>query len=269
MKQYKWDASEYEKYSSGQKKWADELLNKLNPESNMSVLDIGCGDGRITAEIAKRVPDGFVIGIDSSESMVMLAAEKYPPSLYRNLSFEVMDAKNLTFINQFDIVFSNATLHWVDDHSRVLKNINKSLKPGGRVLIQTGGKGNAAAAFEILDEMTSISEWQPYLKEIKFPYNFLTVEDYKNLLPEAGFESIRIEMLKKDMVHDGLDGFMGFIRTTWLPFTLSIPEEKREQFITDAARLYVKHYPADKEGKVHIGMVRLEAEAIKLLPSGN
>lgn len=263
MEQFQWNAAEYEKYSSGQKKWAEELLAKLNLENGMSVLDIGCGDGRITAEIAKKVPDGFVIGIDSSESMITLASEKYPSSIYANLSFEVMNAENLNFLNQFDVVFSNAALHWVNDHGQVLKGINKSLKPGGRILIQTGGKGNAAAAFEILDEMTSLPEWEPYLKGIKSPFNFLTDEDYKILVPESGFQPLRIEILQKDMVHNGLNGFMGFIRSTWLPFTQRIPEDKRERFIEDAARLYIDHYPADEEGKVHIGMVRLEVEAIK------
>lgn len=269
MGQFLWNASEYEKYSNGQKKWADELLAKLNLEKGMSVLDIGCGDGRITAEIAKRIPESFVIGVDSSESMIELAAEKYPSSDYRNLSFEVMDAKNLTFINKFDVVFSNAALHWVDDHRLVLKGINKSLKSGGRILIQTGGKGNAAAAFEILEEMTSIAEWHTYLAGIKSPYNFLSAADYEVMIPEAGFQPLRIEILKKDMVHDGLNGFMGFIRTTWLPYTLRIPEEKRERFIADAAKLYIRRYPADEEGNVHIGMVRLEVEAIKLPPEIN
>lgn len=263
MEQFQWNASEYEKYSTGQKKWADELLTKLNLVSNMSVLDVGCGDGKITFEIAKRVSDGFVVGVDSSESMIKLASEKYPSSIYRNLSFKVMDAKKLTFINQFDLVFSNAALHWVDDHSMVLKGINRSLKPGGKILIQTGGKGNAAAAFKIIEEMTSISEWQPYLTGAKSPYNFFTDEEYKILIPEAGFHPLRIELMEKDMIHDGLEGFKGFIRTTWLPFTLRIPQEKRERFISDAARIYVRHHPADENGKIHIGMVRLEVEAVK------
>jgi trans-aconitate methyltransferase len=263
MGQFQWNASEYEKYSTGQKKWAKELLAKLRLEKGMSVLDIGCGDGSITAGIAEKVPDGLIVGVDSSDSMIMLAADRYPSSVYKNLTFEVMDAKNLTFFNKFDLVFSNAALHWVDDHSQVFKGINKSLKPGGRILIQTGGKGNAKAAFEILDEMTTIPEWQPYLAGIKFPYYFPTAENYQDMVPAAGFQPMRIEMLHKDMVHQGLEGFMGFIRTTWLPYTLSIPENKREQFIYEAAKLYVQHYPPDEEGKIHIRMVRLEVEAIK------
>ncbi len=261
MARFEWNAGEYAKYSSAQKTWAEELIAKLNLKGNEHVLDLGCGEGKITAEIASLVPDGSVVGVDNSEEMITLAQERYS---FNNLSFRVMDAKEINYSNQFDVVFSNAALHWVDDHKKVLEGINRSLKPGGRFLIQTGGKGNAAAAFETINEMSLMKEWMPFLNEVKSPYNFLSDKDYEVLVPEAGFRPVRIELIPKDMVHDGIEGFKGFIRTTWLPYTLRIPEDKREQFISDAAGLFVRKYPADKEGKVHIGMVRLEAEAIKI-----
>lgn len=263
MRRLKWDAEEYSRFSSGQERWADELLSKLKLNDHESVLDIGCGDGKVTAKIAARVPNGFVTGIDNSESMVKFAEERYPKYIYRNLNFEVMDAKELSFINRFDVVFSNAALHWVDDHRLALQRMYRSLKPGGRILIQTGGKGNAAAAFETVEKLTALPEWEPYLRGVKSPYNFFTVEEYKVLVPEAGFNPVRIELIKKNMVHEGIEEFKGFIRTAWIPFTQRIPEEKREQFISDAAELYVNNFPADENGNVHIGMVRLEVEAVK------
>jgi trans-aconitate 2-methyltransferase len=265
MPKFEWNAEEYTKFSSAQEKWARELLAKLDLKGNEDVLDLGCGDGKITVEIAKDLFNGTVTGVDNSEEMITLANEKYPKDRYKNLSFYVMDAKELIYTNRFDIVFSNAALHWVDDHRSALKGINRSLRKGGRILIQTGGKGNAAAAFKTIGEMTSMPEWRSYLEGTKSPYNFFSDEEYKVLIPETGFNPIRIELLEKDMIHDGIEGFKGFIRTTWLPYTLRIPEEKREQFISDAAQLYVSKYPADKEGKVHIGMVRLEVEAEKII----
>lgn len=264
MPKFEWNADEYAKYSSGQEKWAKELLAKLKLNGNEAVLDLGCGDGRITVEIAAMVNNGSVIGVDNSEEMIKLAKERYPAEKYINFSFMVMDAKEIKFTGKFDVVFSNAALHWVDDHKKVLEGINRSLKPGGRFLIQTGGTGNAAAAFETLREMTELAEWEPYLKGARSPYNFFSNSDYEKLVPETGFNPVRIELLSKDMVHKGIEGFKGFIRTTWLPFTQRIPEEKREQFITETAELYVKKYPVDEEGNVHIGMVRLEAEAVKI-----
>ena len=264
MSKFEWDAGQYAKHSSAQEKWAKELLAKLRLKGNEKILDLGCGDGRITAEISRMVPGGMVVGIDNSEPMIRLANEKYTDTKNQKLVFYVMDAKGINFDNEFDIVFSNAALHWVDDHKQVLQGINRSLKPGGRFLIQTGGTGNAAAAFEVLKEMADKEEWMPYLKGAELPYNFMSDKDYKALIPETGFKPIRIELLKKDMVHEGTEGFKGFIRTTWLPYTSRIPEEKRERFISETADLFVNRYPPDKEGNVHIGMVRLEAEAIKI-----
>lgn len=264
MQKFEWNADEYAKHSSAQEKWAKELLAKLQLNGNENVLDLGCGDGKITAEIANILKYGSVIGVDNSETMINLAKGKYLNNKYNNLSFRVMDAKELIFDKEFDVVFSNAALHWVDDHGIVLEGINRSLKPGGRFLIQTGGTGNAAAAFETVEKMASLDEWGPYLENIESPYNFLSDTDYERLIPEKGFKPLRIELLKKDMVHNGIEGLKGFIRTTWLPFTTRIPEGKREQFIAETADLFIKKYPMDNEGKVHIGMVRLEAEAVKI-----
>lgn len=259
----KWNAKEYEKYSSGQTKWGEELLKKLNLKGNEYVLDTGCGDGKITYEISLLVPDGFVKGIDNSISMINNARSKYPVGQFPNLSFELMNVKAIKLKDQFDVVFSNAALHWVDDHSKVLRGIYNSLKPGGKILLQMGGKGNASAAFGIINEMASMRKWSPYLKGIKSPYHFFSNEEYKSFIQEAGFTPVRIELIKKDMVHEGKKGFEGFIRTTWLPFTERIPEKQREEFISEAAGLYLKKHPLDRDGKVHIGMVRLEVEAKK------
>jgi trans-aconitate 2-methyltransferase len=264
MQRFEWNADEYARHSTAQEIWAKELLQKLKLKTHENVLDLGCGDGKITAEIANLIIDGSAVGVDSSESMINLARAKYPPKKYKNLSFMIMDAKRLMFDEKFDVVFSNAVLHWVDDHSEVLEGINRSLKPGGRFLIQTGGTGNAAAAFETVKKMASLDDWLPYLKDAESPYNFLSDKDYERLIPEKGFKPLRIELLKKDMIHDGIEGLKGFIRTTWLPFTTRIPEEKREQFIAETADHFISQYPMDNEGKVHIGMVRLEAEAVKI-----
>jgi trans-aconitate 2-methyltransferase len=262
MPKFEWNADQYAKHSSSQEKWAKELLTKLKLKGNEKLLDLGCGDGRITVEISRLVPGGMIIGIDNSESMISLAKEKYAD--IKNLAFYVMDAKEIRFAEEFDVVFSNAALHWVDDHKKVLQGINKSLKPGGRFLIQTGGTGNAAAGFEVIKEMAVTKEWMPYLKDAESPYNFQSDIDYEALISETGFRPVRVELLNKDMVHEGIEGFKGFIRTTWLPYTYRIPDEKRERFISETADLFVKKYPPDKDGNVHIGMVRLEAEAVKI-----
>ena len=116
MGTYRWDSRDYELHSSGQRRWARELIAKLSLEGTEELLDIGCGDGKVTAEIAGLLGEGRVIGIDSSESMIALATTRYPPADHSNLSFRLMDAVNMHFDGLFDVVFSNAALHWVRNH---------------------------------------------------------------------------------------------------------------------------------------------------------
>jgi trans-aconitate 2-methyltransferase len=263
MQKYKWNADDYAKFSSQQQKWGRELIAKLNLKKNENVLDIGCGDGKVTAEISLTVPNGTVIGIDNSETMIKLAEKKFPEEIYSNLSFHLCDAENINFNDQFDVVFSNAALHWVDDHHEVLNGIYKSLKQGGRILLQFGGKGNAASAFIILDELMKDNEWLPYFRNFKFPYNFPGDEEYTALIKKSGFNIRRVELVEKEMIHEGEGGFAGWIRTTWLPYTSRIPEDKREEFIIAAVRKYIERFPPEEKGKIRIKMVRLEAEAVK------
>src|SRR4051812_48653879 len=114
-----WDANEYAKHSSVQQHWARELIDKLAWRGDERVLDIGCGDGKVTAEIARAaVPRGSVLGIDSAPQMIRFASEHFAD--VPNLRFRQMDASDIALRGQFDVVFSNAALHWVIDHRPVL-----------------------------------------------------------------------------------------------------------------------------------------------------
>src|SRR4030042_3323491 len=112
-KKYSWNAEDYRQHSKGQQKWARELIIRLKLKGTEEILDMGCGDGKVTAEIASYVPIGSVVGINNSTSMIELAKKNYPTGEHPNLSFILMDAANLIFHEKFDIVFSNASLHWV------------------------------------------------------------------------------------------------------------------------------------------------------------
>jgi trans-aconitate 2-methyltransferase len=263
MTAYHWDAQEYQQHSRVQQKWAQELIAKLKIRGKEDILDIGCGDGKVTAEISRRVPDGSVVGVDNSQSMIALAYKHYPASKYANLSFRIMDAAYLSFKEKFDIVFSNAVLHWVLDHRPVLSGIFGALRPGGKMLLQMGGKGNAEAILTVLDNLRLKQTWHDYFVDFKFPYAFLGTEDYTRLLAESGFTNTRVELIAKDMIHDGPAGMAGWIRTTWLPYTERIPEEKREAFIDELVAIYLQKVPLDNAGRAHVAMMRLEVEAEK------
>jgi len=254
---YKWNAENHHKSSSEQQKWARELISKLGLKGSERVLDIGCGDGKVTAEIAEKLPKGSVLGIDNSEEMISFAQENFDSERYPNLTFQLMDAKEINFISEFDVVFSTATLHWVIDHLPVIKGIKRSLKPGGRILLQMAGKGNAAKILKDSETIVHSKKWQRYFTDFTFPWAFYGVDEYKVWLKDIGFKAKRIELIPKDMIHKGKEGLMGWIRTTWLPFTQRIPEEFREDFIGEIADRYIQSCPMDNEGFIHIQMVRL------------
>lgn len=231
MYEYKWDANDYEKHSASQRIWAKELIEKLSLKGTEFVLDVGCGDGKVTAEIARILNNGSVVGIDISNSMIKFAEKKYSKQLFPNLSFQEMDASNITMAESFDVVFSNAALHWIKNHKPVIKGIYNALKPNGKILLQMGGKGNAHSILSTLYEIISSPGWAPYFSNFEFPYSFFGVEEYRTLLISNRFKIIRLELIPKDMIHHNKSDFVGWIRTTWLPYTAKVPADKRDIFI--------------------------------------
>jgi trans-aconitate methyltransferase len=260
---YEWNAEDYAQHSSQQQEWARELIDKLRLEGSEHLLDIGCGDGKVTAEIATYLNKGRVVGIDNSEKMIALATREFPVSQYPNLFFRQMDASELSFYQEFDIVFSNAALHWVIDHRPVLRGIYQALKPSGKVVVQMGGKGNAANILEILDEIMCERQWNKYFKDFSFPYGFYSPKDYEPLLEEVGFKVQCLELKPKTMVHEDIEKFKGWIRTTWLPYLHRVPKDLRNSFINLIAAKYIEKYMSNSDGRVEILMQRLEFIAIK------
>jgi len=264
MNTYSWNAKDYEKNSQAQQKWARELIANLNLTGVEDILDLGCGDGKVTAEIARLVGDGSVVGVDNSRQMIDLAKEKYSQNQHPNVSFQVMDASDLSFEDCFDLVFSNAVLHWVKNHKPVVEGLYKSLRGGGKILLRMGGKGDAEGILSVMNAVRVANKWAQYFTGFEFPFTFLGVDDYQVLLKESGFSIIRVELIPKDMTHDGKSGLEGWIRTTWLPYTERIPKEMRDDFIEEVCAKYLDKVPLAADGKAHVAMVMIEVEAEKI-----
>jgi trans-aconitate methyltransferase len=260
---YNWNAQDYAKNSQNQLLWEQELIPKLKLQGNEALLDIGCGDGKITAELAGCLPKGKVVGVDSSKEMVKLAQHSFLTKDYPNLSFLVMDARKLTFQEEFDRAFSNAALHWIVDQKAVLRGVQRSLKPCGSLLFQMAGKGNAKDILNIINELAAVEPWKNFFSNMTFPYGFYDPEEYKVFLHGAGFVVNRVELFPKDMKFDGAESLAGWVRTTWLPFTDRLPIELRPKFVELIVSRYLERYPSDSTGVVHVKMMRIEAEACK------
>jgi trans-aconitate methyltransferase len=259
----KWNAAEYAANSIVQQTWARELIAKLNLRGDEHILDVGCGDGKVTAEIAHAVPRGSAMGVDASPQMIEFAQKIFPARRNPNLEFQVMDARKIKFARQFDFIFSNAALHWVDDHQAILRGVASVLKAGGRLVVSCGGKGNAHDVFVALRPEMRLKRWRGFFRGMHKPYFFYSPEDYERWLPRFGFKTTGVRLAPKDATYDGSEGFAAWLRTTWLPYVQRVPEDLREEFIAAVADRYVAKHPPDAENKVHVRMVRLEINAVK------
>jgi len=262
-KHYQWDAEQYAKYSGSQYEWALELIGKLQLQGAEDVLDIGCGDGKVTASIAERLLEGSVLGIDSSGEMIALARRRYGHYPTARLAFEYLDVRELDAVSRFDVVFSNAALHWIKEHGDVLRRVRQAMKTGARFLFQMGGRGNARDVVAVLEAMLSHRKWVSFFINFEFPYGFYGTDEYARWLAEAGLTPVRIALIEKDMCHIDQDGFAGWINTTWLPYLERIPDDRKEAFVRELIETYLQENPADAKGRVHVRMVRLEAEATR------
>jgi len=259
-----WSAEDYASNSVVQQTWARELIARLKLRGNERVLDVGCGDGKITAEMARTVPRGVAVGVDASPQMIEFAKKTFPAGKNPNLEFYVIDARKIQFVRKFDLVFSNAALHWVDDHQAFLRGAASVLRTGGRLVVSCGGKGNAHDVFLALRPEMRAKRWREFFRKMEAPYFFHSPEEYKKWLPRFGFKTRYVKLVPKDATYPGREGFATWLRTTWLPYTQRVPEAVRQEFIDAVADRYLAKHPADAKGLVHVRMVRLEIDAVKL-----
>src|ERR1017187_3598503 len=174
-----------------------------------------------------------------------------------------MDARKIKFARRFDLIFSNAALHWVDDHEKILRGAASALKPGGRLVVSCGGKGNAHDVFLVLRPEMRLKRWRGFFRRMAMPYFFYAPGNYERWLPKSGFKINALKLVPKDVTYDGANGFATWLRTTWLPYVQRVPENLREEFIAAVTDRYIARHPLDDARRVHVRMMRLEIDAIR------
>ena len=257
-----WNPADYAANSASQQSWAEELISRLRLQGDESILDVGCGDGKVSAALARMVPAGRVLGIDISPTMIHFARSTL--ERHANLEFELMDARRIRTSRRFDIVFSNAALHWVDDHPAFLAGVAEILRSGGRLMVSCGGRGNAHDVFLAVRAVMRRKRWQQCFRNLEKPYFFYSPEEYRQWLPRLGFDSKSVELVNKVTMFSDALKFAGWLRTTWLPYTQRVPLAEREEFIENVVQRYLARHPTDTDGRVHVKMVRLEIDAVRV-----
>ncbi len=182
-----WDARTYHEVAAPQEEWGREVLARLDLSGDETVLDAGCGSGRVTALLCERLPDGRVIGVDGSRQMVEHARENLA-GFGDRVDLRVGDLLDLDLNQEVDAVFSNATFHWILDHERLFARLFAALRPGGVMEAQCGGKGNVEEWQHVLESLQGDERFSAYLSGMPDVSNFASVGDTRDRLERAGFE---------------------------------------------------------------------------------
>ncbi len=226
-----WQGAEYERISQLQQTLADAALAAVTLIDGERVLDVGCGDGKVTAELAARIPSGAVLGVDPSHDMIAFAARTHRAP---NLVFEVGDARALGHTGAFDRVVSFNALHWVQEQDTALRSIHAALRPGGHALLQMVPRTQRTALEDVIDATCRAPRWAPHFSGHRPPYHHPRPDAFRALAEQAGFGVERLEVIEGAWDFGSRDAFTHFARTTFVPWTGDLPEELRDAFIADA-----------------------------------
>jgi trans-aconitate 2-methyltransferase len=220
-----WDASSYDSLADPQEEWAREVLERLELRGNESVLDAGSGSGRVTRLLIDRLPQGKVVAVDASPSMMDMVRRVLRPqdeALLANLT-------ELELSEPVDAIFSNATFHWVLDHDRLFQRLHAALRAGGQLEAQCGGEGNVAEFVRAIEAISGDERFAPYLRGTLQPWKFAGVGETEVRLERAGFASVRLWLERK---HFEPRDPRGYLRASGLASHLDrLPENLHDEFV--------------------------------------
>ena len=228
-----WDARTYHAVSEPQFEWGKRVLGALELAGTESVLDAGCGTGRLTALLAERLPLGHVVALDRSSNMTQVASSTLS-SVRAHAAVVLADLVALPFVEAFDVVFSTATFHWVLDHDRMFANLFAALKPGGRIHAQCGGGPNLAQLHRRAVALARSAQFAPDFVGWSDPWNYSSAEDAHVRLIRAGFTDVHTWLEEAPATFADAEAFRVFIKTVVLrPFLAPIGDERRRAAFVD------------------------------------
>jgi trans-aconitate 2-methyltransferase len=244
-----WDAATYDRVSGPQVEWAERVLERLPLRGDETVLDAGCGSGRVTRLLLDRLPDGRVVAVDSAPSMVEHARAALDPE--RSTVFTA-DLTALRLDEPVDAVFSNAVFHWIGDHDALFARLHAALRPGGPLVAQCGGHGNVERFHEAAKAAADEEPFAEYLAGWEGPWNFAGTEETAERLERAGFTDTRTWLEPYPVSPPDPPAF---VRTVCLGHHLEqLPEDLRDRYVEAVC---------ERCGRTEIDYVRLNIDAKK------
>ncbi len=213
-----WDATRYQAQHSFVWRFGASLLESLKPQAGERILDVGCGTGQLTAEIARS--GATVIGLDKSAEMLAEARKNYP-----DLTFVQGNAAGFHFPEPFDAVFSNAVLHWVKDAEGAVKSISQALRPGGRFIAEFGGHGNIATVLAALRVVFGPDADQ------RSPWYYPSIGEYAPILERHGFEVRDASLFDRPTPLEGEDGLANWLRMFTGTYLRDLPADRADEAV--------------------------------------
>jgi trans-aconitate 2-methyltransferase len=224
---HEFDGKKYAKASAHQKEWGTKLISELAVTGTERVLDLGCGDGSLTAQLAELLPEGEVVGIDASQGMIEAAL----PKAGNNLRFRRLDINNLDFVEEFDIVFSNATLHWVKNHQHLLDSVCRALRAGGRLRFNFAGDGNCSHFFAVVREAMAQDEFQSFFSEFDWPWYMPPVDSYKSLAESSGLHEVQVWGENANRFFPDEEAMIRWVdQPSLVPFLVHVADGAKDEF---------------------------------------
>lgn len=247
------DANGYQEHSNLPWKWAMESLEVFPLEKDDTVLDLGCGTGSITIEIAAKVPSGIVIGLDISEEMLTYAREHYQAS---NVIYMQGDARDLPFVEQFDKVVALLTLNWIKEQELALASIYNALKYNGKALITRPGKQPSNLG-PIAQELVKTTYWAPYFSNFEQKKYYYSAEEYATMLEAAGFSVEKISQNSTHTYFKDKEALIGFIYPL-CNFIDHLSSDLQEQFVKEVVNVMLESNQTFPDGSILLHDFKLE-----------
>jgi trans-aconitate methyltransferase len=243
------DARHYRQNSSVQYALAEDLLVCHDFRTDERILDMGCGDGRISVELAKRVPEGHVTGVDPSETMLRLAQDQP----LENLNFVQGSAEDFQASEGFDLITAFSCLHWVRAADQGIRNLSEQLLPGGRMLCLTFPK--ESPYYRVLEAVIYSQRWSRYAEGAACDF-WLTSEDYAALVQDLGLEPLLFQTDQALAEYKDQQDYRDYVRG-WLPCLVGIPEDLQEDFLNDLSAHAHALYAEDGQEKFSIPYAKI------------
>jgi trans-aconitate 2-methyltransferase len=244
-----WDAQTYDRVSDPQYEWGLEVLERLELAGGEYLMDAGCGSGRVTAHLLEMLPNGRVLCVDASESMI----EKAREALGDQADYMVADLARLEVDRPVDAIFSTATFHWLPDHERLFARLHAALRPDGRLVAQCGGAGNVAGHAHNIVSVATRPEFIEHFQDMSMMWNFATPEETEERLRQAGFTDVRCWLEDKPVQPE--DPYAFTTTVTMGPHLARLPEELRRSFAESVLEL--------EDDPLTLNYVRLNIEATR------